>query len=99
MERAMAKWRVLTMGVFGGGIAICGSGAGPVRRRFFEEVEMSGFMEYAAFAGAVIASIGLALGLEWLGLNGIFRLMPGRAHERVAVELQGRTDAHAPEQK
>ena len=39
---------------------------------------MNGFLEYAAFASAVIASIGLALGLEWIGLNGLFRLMPGR---------------------
>ena len=37
---------------------------------------MNGFMEYAAFASAIIASIGLALCLEWLGLNGLFRLMP-----------------------
>ena len=39
---------------------------------------MNGFLEYAAFASAIIASIGLALGLEWIGLNGLFRLMPGR---------------------
>jgi hypothetical protein len=43
------------------------------------EAVMNGFMEYIAFAGSIIASIGLALGLEWLGLNGLFRLMPGRA--------------------
>ena len=40
---------------------------------------MNGFIEYAAFAGAIISSIGLALGLEWVGLNGLFRLMPGRS--------------------
>ncbi|HEY6465362.1 MAG TPA: hypothetical protein VIY69_05180 [Candidatus Acidoferrales bacterium] len=44
---------------------------------------MNGFIEYAAFAGAIIGSIGLALALEWVGLNGLFRLMPGRAHERM----------------
>ena len=44
---------------------------------------MNGFIEYAAFAGAIIASIGLALGLEWIGLNGLFRLMPGRLHQQV----------------
>lgn len=44
---------------------------------------MNGFIEYAAFAGAIIGSIGLALALEWFGLNGLFRLMPGRAHERM----------------
>jgi hypothetical protein len=47
------------------------------------EVVMNGFIEYAAFAGAIIGSIGLALALEWFGLNGLFRLMPGRAHERM----------------
>ncbi len=41
---------------------------------------MNGFIEYAAFAGSIIGSIGLALALEWFGLNGLFRLMPGRAH-------------------
>lgn len=44
---------------------------------------MNGFIEYAAFAGAVISAIGLALALEWFGLNGLFRLMPGRVHERI----------------
>lgn len=44
---------------------------------------MNGFIEYAAFAGAIIGSIGLALALEWAGLNGLFRLMPGRAQERI----------------
>jgi hypothetical protein len=44
---------------------------------------MNGFIEYAAFAGSIIGSIGLALALEWVGLNGLFRLMPGRAHERI----------------
>ncbi len=43
---------------------------------------MDGFIEYAAFAGAVIGSIGLALALEWVGLHGLFRLMPGKVHDR-----------------
>jgi hypothetical protein len=56
---------------------------------------MNGFIEYAAFAGAIIASIGLALGLEWIGLNGFFSLMPGRAshhvhrHAEVETRKQG----------
>jgi hypothetical protein len=37
---------------------------------------MDGFIEFAVFAGAIIASIGLALGLEWLSISGFFRLMP-----------------------
>jgi hypothetical protein len=41
---------------------------------------MDNFIEFAMFAGAIIASIGLALGLEWLSMTGLFRLMPG--HDR-----------------
>lgn len=47
---------------------------------------MNGFLEYAAFATAVIASIGLALGLEWLALNGMFRVMPARAAQPVTTD-------------
>ena len=42
---------------------------------------MNGFFEFAMFAGAIIASIGLALGLEWLSVTGLFRLMPGPTSE------------------
>jgi len=56
-----------------------------------QEAAMNGFIEYAAFAGSIIGSIGLALALEWFGLNGLFRLMPGRAHERI--------DDHTPVKK
>jgi hypothetical protein len=58
------------------------------------EAAMNGFIEYAAFAGAIIGSIGLALALEWVGLNGLFRLMPGRAHER-AAELAAKAQDRA----
>ena len=51
---------------------------------------MNGFIEYAAFAGAVIGSVGLAMVLEWIGLNGLFRLMPGRAHERMDDHASGK---------
>jgi hypothetical protein len=50
---------------------------------------MNGFIKYAAFAGAIIGSIGLALALEWVGLHGLFRLMPGRVQE----QRQGSTEA------
>jgi hypothetical protein len=60
-----------------------------------QEAAMNGFIEYAAFAGAIIASIGLALGLEWIGLNGLFRLMPGRLHQQVPV----RTNEHITDKK
>jgi hypothetical protein len=40
---------------------------------------MDNFLTFAAMAGAVVASIGLALGLEWLSLHWLMRLMPQRA--------------------
>jgi len=43
---------------------------------------MDNFIEFAMFAGAIIASIGLALGLEWLSMAGLFRLMPGQ-HQKI----------------
>ena len=46
---------------------------------------MSSFIEYAAFAGAIIGSIGLALVLEWVSLHGLFRVMPGRLHQPVSA--------------
>jgi hypothetical protein len=58
---------------------------------------MNGLIEYAAFAGAVIGSIGLALALEWVGLNGLFRLMPGRVQERSSLPKV--TDEPAARQK
>ncbi|MFY9689728.1 MAG: hypothetical protein WA369_02470 [Candidatus Acidiferrales bacterium] len=39
---------------------------------------MESLIEFAEVTGAVIGALGLALGLEWATLNGLFRLMPGR---------------------
>ncbi|HKV03908.1 MAG TPA: hypothetical protein VJO53_02250 [Candidatus Acidoferrales bacterium] len=39
---------------------------------------MSNFIDFAEIAGAVIAALGLALGLEWVGLYGLTSLMPAR---------------------
>ncbi|MBZ5693734.1 MAG: hypothetical protein LAN36_00080 [Acidobacteriia bacterium] len=41
---------------------------------------MSSFIEFAEIAGAIIAALGLALGLEWVGLYGLTSLMPVRHH-------------------
>lgn len=60
---------------------------------------MNGFVEYAAFAGAIIASIGLALGLEWLGLNGLFRLMPQRAQQRAVLGADEHRSTQIKERK
>jgi hypothetical protein len=40
---------------------------------------MENFIEFAGIASAIVASMGLAMGLEWLTLNGLLRLMPRRA--------------------
>lgn len=37
---------------------------------------MVSFAAFAGISGAIIAAVGLALGLEWFGVNGLLRLMP-----------------------
>lgn len=37
---------------------------------------MSGFISFAEVTGAILASLGVALALEWYGLNGLMRLLP-----------------------
>ena len=39
---------------------------------------MSSFIGFAEIAGAVIAALGLALGLEWVGLYGLTSMIPAR---------------------
>jgi hypothetical protein len=41
---------------------------------------MGSFVEFAEVAGAIIAALGLALGLEWVGLYGLTSMMPVRRH-------------------
>ncbi|MGA9882175.1 MAG: hypothetical protein WBQ34_00500 [Candidatus Acidiferrales bacterium] len=46
---------------------------------------MNGFIAFTEITGAILASLGVALALEWYGLNGLMRLLPGRdaaSHER-----------------
>ena len=47
---------------------------------------MENTVAFAEIAGAIIGAIGLALGLEWLTLNGLIRLMPRAAHSQVQEE-------------
>jgi len=42
---------------------------------------MNGFIGFAEIAGAMIAAVGLALGLEWVGLYGLTSMMPGRREQ------------------
>ena len=37
---------------------------------------MDGFIAFSEVTGAILAALGLALALEWYGLNGLMRLMP-----------------------
>jgi hypothetical protein len=39
---------------------------------------MGNFSGFAEVTGAILGALGLALGLEWATLNGLFRLMPAR---------------------
>ena len=49
-----------------------------VRTRWMngKEAAMDGFIEFAEVTGAILAALGLALVLEWYGLNGLLHLMP-----------------------
>ncbi|MFY9753493.1 MAG: hypothetical protein WAJ92_12685 [Candidatus Acidiferrales bacterium] len=40
---------------------------------------MQEFIGFTGIASAILASVGLALALEWLSLRGLMRLMPGIA--------------------
>lgn len=42
---------------------------------------MNGFIGFAEVAGAIIAALGLALGLEWVGLYGLTSIMPERREQ------------------
>jgi hypothetical protein len=39
---------------------------------------MDSFIGFAEVTGAILGALGLALGLEWATLSGLFRLMPAR---------------------
>ncbi|HTW25167.1 MAG TPA: hypothetical protein VMD78_16315 [Candidatus Baltobacteraceae bacterium] len=39
---------------------------------------MESVIGFAEVTGAILAALGLALGLEWVTLSGLFRLMPAR---------------------
>jgi hypothetical protein len=43
-----------------------------------KETAMVSFIAFAEITGTILAAFALAVGLEWLGLNGLIRLMPAR---------------------
>jgi hypothetical protein len=64
---------------------------------------MSSFIGFAEVAGAIVASMGLAMWLEWFCLRWLMRIMPGRlgapqpnlAHAEISDDLE--TMASEPE--
>jgi hypothetical protein len=42
---------------------------------------MDNLIAFAEVAGAIIAALGLALGLEWVGLYGLTSVMPARPQQ------------------
>jgi hypothetical protein len=46
---------------------------------------MESTLGFAEVAGAIIGAVGLALGLEWITLNSLMRLMP-RANNQMQEE-------------
>jgi hypothetical protein len=47
---------------------------------------MNGFIAFAEVTGAILASLGIALALEWYGLNGLMRLLPTARHNSAPDE-------------
>jgi len=39
---------------------------------------MDSFIGFAEITGAILAALGLALGLQWIGLYGLTSMLPGR---------------------
>ena len=64
---------------------------------------MNSFIEFAGVGGAIIASMGLAMWMEWCCLSWLMRVMPGRAgapqpnSEAMVTDEQLEAVATAPE--
>jgi hypothetical protein len=57
---------------------------------------MSSFIDFMVVTAAVITGLALAMSLEWLTLNGLLRLLPGRPDRVVAnSKLIGTTSQNA----
>ena len=55
---------------------------------------MEHFIEFAEITGAILASMGLAMWMEWYCLRWLMRLMPGTI---LATALEGDGELHAAE--
>jgi hypothetical protein len=54
---------------------------------------MDSFIAFAEVVGAIIAAMGLAMGLEWLTLNGLLHLMPGQQTSHPSTTRQDESSA------
>jgi hypothetical protein len=52
---------------------------------------MISFISFAEITGAVLAAFALAVGLEWMGLQGLIRLMPARGNSPQGKPPQGQS--------
>ena len=52
---------------------------------------MNYVVDFAGVAGAIGLSVALALGLEWVSLRGLMRLMPARAVEPKLTPSDGKS--------
>lgn len=55
---------------------------------------MEGLIDFTAVAGAIVASLGIALSLEWFALNALMKMMPA---QRTSVDTEAATDEPATE--
>jgi hypothetical protein len=49
---------------------------------------MDFIIDFAGVAGAIVASMGLALWIEWVSLRGLMRLMPARPGHTSSTQIQ-----------
>jgi hypothetical protein len=57
---------------------------------------MGSFMDVAMLIEATMLSFLLALWITWLGLRGLFRLMPGAKFDAAPIRIAARQAAGAP---
>ena len=54
---------------------------------------MEGLIDFAAVAGAIVVSLGIALSLEWFALNALMKMMPAR---QTSIASEAATEEPAP---
>lgn len=59
------------------------------------EAAMNSFFEFMAVVSAILGAMGLAMGLEWLALNGLMRMMPAKPRTAAPAPSHGPSPAPA----